>query len=132
MAFPLGMNRVPTGQQGAQVPKPCSMPPTSGNPHGSPERRGSVRGRSRVQGGARRSDRTMTPTTRPRTAKQPAGPPPVQEEFDREDLEGRITALGNPAVTHASSQQKVHDDVGNMKQVIPKITENFSTLDRPT
>ena len=90
MAFPFGMNRVPTGQADAPAPNPFAIPSTSEIPHGSPERRGSVRARSRERGGGRRNDRTMTPVGRPRTPRQPAGPPPVQEEVDREDLEGRI------------------------------------------
>ena len=129
MSFPFGVNRVPTSPQGANVHNPFAIPSNPGNQHGSQEQRGSVRARSRERGGGRRSDRTMTPTARPRTPRQAAGPPPVQEEVDREDLEGRITALENIAVTHATFLQQVHDDVGSMKQVLPQITEKISTLD---
>ena len=129
MACPCGMNRVPTGQQSAIGPNPCFMPPTYEIPHGSPERRGSVRARSRERGGGRNSDRTMTPTARPRTPRQPAGPPPVQEEVDREDLVERIAVLENIAVTHATFLHQVYDDVGSTKQAFPQITEKVSTLD---
>ena len=93
MAFPLGMNRVPTGQKCAQIGNHFAIPSTSEIPQGSQERRGSVRARSRERGGGRRSDRSVSHTGRPGTPRQPAGPPPVQEEVDREDMEGRITAL---------------------------------------
>ena len=71
----------------------------------------------------------MKPSVRQRTSRQPAGPPPVQEKVDREDLEGRITALENLAVTHATFLQQVNDDAGNMKQIILQITEKIHTLD---
>ena len=53
----------------------------------------------------------------------------LQAQVDREDLEGRITALENLAVTRATFLQQVHDDVGSLKQVLPQIIENISTLD---
>ena len=93
MSFPFGMNRTQPGQHGQHAPNPFGIPSTSEIPHGSQEQSGSNRARSRERGGTRRNDRTMTPNARPRTPRPTAGPPPVQEEVAREDLEGRITAL---------------------------------------
>ena len=126
MSFPFGMNRV---QPDAQAGDPFAIPSTSENQHGSQEQRGSVRARSREREGTRRNDRTVTPGARPRTPRQPPGQPSVQEEVAREDLEGRISALENLAVTHATFLQLIHDDVAGVKQVMPRISEKIISLD---
>ena len=67
----------------------------------------------------------MTPGARPRTP----GPPSVPEEVRREDVNGRITALENLAVTHATFLQQIHDDVIGIRQALPQITDKIGSLD---
>ena len=102
MSFPYGVNAGAVNGNPFAIPtqSPASQPPGisaqgSENPHGSPERRGSTRARSRERG-----ERGAGGDKRPRTPRTPI--PSVQEEVHREDIDGRVTALENLAVTHAT------------------------------
>ena len=112
--FPYGVNaQAGTGNPFAIPRQQPSQPPGisaqgSGNPHGSPERRGSTRARSRE-----REERGAGGDKRPRTPRTPVAS--VPEEAHREHIDGRVTALENLAVTHATFLQQVHDDVSGVK-----------------
>ena len=120
--FPYGVNRVNAGQA---VDNPFAIPSPPRNPHGSLERSGSTRARSRERG-ERRNEGTTGPT-RPRTPRTPRQT--IQEEVHNEDTEGRILVLENLAVTHATFLQQIHDDVLGMKKSISQITAKINSLD---
>ena len=130
MSFPFGVNRVNAQQpQNANnpfaigTPQPPGIPVQGpGNPHGSPERRGSNRARSRERG-----ERGAPHDKRPRTPRTPVTT--VREEFQKKDMEGRITALENLAVTHATFLQQIHDDVTGMKSALSQFVAKISSLD---
>ena len=120
--FPYGVNRVNAGQA---VDNQCAIPSPPGNPHGSLERSGSTRARSRERG-ERRNEGSTGPT-RPRTPRTPRQT--IQEEVHHEDTEGRILVLENLAVTHATFLQQIHDDVHGMKKYNSQITAKIVSLD---
>ena len=128
MSFPYGVNRVNAGAP-QNVGNPFSMNPPgipaqgSENPHGSPERRGSTRARSREP----RGERNQPTDKRPRTPRTPVRS--VQEEAQQEDVDGRSTALENLAVTHATFLQQIHDDVSNMKNSVSQLVAKVTSLD---
>ena len=66
-------------------------------------------------------------TERPRTPR--VDRPTVQEEVNQEDMAGRITALENMAVTHATFLQQIYDDVANMKKSGSQLTAKIVSLD---
>ena len=120
--FPYGVNRVNAGQA---VDNPFAIPSPPRNPHGSLERSGSTRARSRERG-ERRNEGTTGPT-RPRTPRTPKQT--IQEEVHNENTEGRILVLENLAVTHATFLQQIHDDVHGMKKSISQMTAKIVSLD---
>ena len=136
-SFPFGMNRVVGNAATPSTPNPFSMQSPVGFGHGSAEHGGSTsrarsRERGRSFGAAAMPDGGPTPKTprteRPRTPRVER--PTVQEEVNQEDMAGRITALENMAVTHATFLQQVHDDVANMKKSGSQITAKIVSLDK--
>ena len=124
--FPYGVNRVNAGQA---IHNPFGIPLPPGNVHGSPERSGSTRARSRGRAATqppRRNEGTAG-STRPRTPRTPRQT--IQEEVQNEDIEGRILVLENLAVTHATFLQQIHDDVHGMKRSISQMTAKVVSLD---
>ena len=61
---------------------------------------------------------------------RPRSPTPgIAEEVRAEDIEGRLNALENLAVTHATFLQQVHCDIVEVKQIVKDMQLKVVTLD---
>ena len=122
--FPYGVN--PASGAGRVVGNPFAIPvrhPQGG--HGSAATAAqSSRQTAQTAARGRSRDRDRDARTQsPRIVRTP--PPGVEEEVHREDTEGRIAALENLAVTHATFLQQIHNDVRDAKHTQNQMLEKI-------